>query len=340
MCVALAGYLGGAGVVGASNKGRAMPQTGQILRVPGWSAQQASGLLASGMAARVLRNLLGVMSFDEYINATSSDLDSLGISRVDYREVDDANEGVSVVLLGDDAYPVQLTVGPNPPVLLYVRGNISALSLGIGVVGTREAGEIAKATVPPCIAAAKELGVSVFSGLARGVDTMAHRGALEVGVATVAVLATYPTRVNPEANVGLAKEILESGGAVISESREATPRAGLYFARNRIIAGLSSVVVPAEASLNSGTMGTVSDALEWRRYLVVPVPGGARRNLLGAEALLALSGETQLPLRGLRISASLRSEIEKRGWVANACAAGPSELREFIRLGHLLSPLL
>jgi DNA processing protein len=278
------------------------------------------------------------MSFDEYLNAGSTELAELGIARVDYQEVDDASEGVTAVLIGDDEYPVQLTRGPNPPVILYVRGNLSALSLGIGVVGTREAGDIARATVPPCIAAAKELGVTVFSGLAKGVDAMAHRGAVDSGVTTVAVLATYPTHVTPTANIALSKEILDSGGAVISESRQSVPRAGLYFARNRIIAGLSSVVIPAEASLKSGTMGTVADALEWGRCLVVPVPSIARRNLPGAEALLALAGETVSPLQGLRVSAGLRGEIEKRGWIANACAATPGELRQFICLGHWFSP--
>jgi DNA processing protein len=278
------------------------------------------------------------MSFDEYINASSAQLAELGVARVDYREVDDESEGVTAVLIGDDAYPTQLTCGPNPPVILYVRGNLGALSLGIGVVGTREAGDIARATVPPCISAAKELGVTVFSGLARGVDTMAHRGALDSGVATVAVVATYPTHVTPSPSVALSKEILDSGGAVISESRATVPRAGLYFARNRIIAGLSSVVIPAEASLKSGTMGTVADALEWGRCLVVPVPSKTRRGLPGAEALLALAGETALPLRGLKVSAALRAEIEKRGWVANACATTPSELQQFICLGHWFSP--
>lgn len=316
-----------------------MSQTTSPTRVAGWSAKEASGLLAAGMTARVLRGLLGTMSFAEYLDAGSTELAELGIARVDYQEVDDASEGVTAVLIGDDDYPVQLTRGPNSPVILYVRGNLAALSLGIGVVGTREASDIARSTVPPCIAAAKELGVTVFSGLAKGVDTMAHRGALDAGVTTVAVLATYPTYVTPTANISLSKEILDNGGAVISESRQSVPRAGLYFARNRIIAGLSSVVVPAEASLKSGTMGTVADALEWGRCLVVPIPSAARRHLPGAEALLALSGEAPMLRQGLRVSASLWDEIEKRGWIANACATTPGELRQFICLGHWFSPL-
>ena len=314
-----------------------MSKTTELTRVAGWGAQEASGLLAAGMTARVLRDLLGTMSFAEYIDASVTELTDLRIPRVDYQAVDDSVEGVTPVLIGDKAYPAQLLSGPNPPVILYVRGNLEALGLGVGVVGTREAGDIARATVPPCIAAAKELGVTVFSGLARGVDTMAHREALNQGVTTVAVLATYPTHVTPTANIALSKEILESGGAVVSESRQIVPRAGLYFARNRIIAGLSSVVVPAEASLKSGTMGTVADALEWDRYLVVPVPGTSRRALLGAEALLALAGETVLTKENLRVSVATWGEIEKRGWVAHASAGNAGELRQFICLGHWFS---
>jgi hypothetical protein len=158
-------------------------------------------------------------------------------------------------------------------------------------------------------------------------------------VPTVAVLSTYPTHPSPAQNRDLAEEILASGGAVISESFGSAPTPALLQARNRIIAGLASVTIPAEAGLNSGTMGTVAAALEAGRAVVVPLPKPSARMLPGAEALLALAGITEMPRKSLKVTNATFERLKISGF-ANAVADTPAALTELIVLAHRFSPYL
>ncbi len=181
--------------------------------------------------------------------------------------------GVSLVAYDDPAYPEALRATYDPPVMLYVRGEIRPDdNIGIAVVGTRRASHYGREQAERFGVLLGRAGFTVVSGLARGVDSFAHRGALESGGRTFAILGSGLKHVYPAENRDLAAEI-SSQGAVISEfpldmqpTRENFPR------RNRIVAGMSLGVLVIEAPERSGALITARLAAEMSRELFV-VPG-------------------------------------------------------------------
>lgn len=181
--------------------------------------------------------------------------------------------GARFAIAGDSDYPALLGEIPDPPVGLFVRGDtLSSLLPMIAVVGTRS-------PTPRGSSVARELafdlareGVTVISGLARGIDTAAHRGALEAGGRSVAVLGSGLDQIYPPENEGLAREITR-GGAVVSEFPMGwEPRSASFPRRNRVIAGLSIGTVVVEAGARSGALITAARAVEQGRE-VFAVPG-------------------------------------------------------------------
>ena len=173
------------------------------------------------------------------------------------------------------------------PVALWYRGSLDALDApAVAVVGSRAASAVALETAERLGEDLAAFGVTVVSGLARGVDSAAHRGALRTG-RTIAVLGSGLDRVYPNEHRGLAREISDHGSLVISEFAPGTPPLQFHFPlRNRIISGLSRAVVVIEASENSGSLITAACALEQGRD-VMAVPGNvlSGRNR-GGHALL------------------------------------------------------
>ena len=184
-------------------------------------------------------------------------------------------EGADVLVLDDGAYPSLLREIPDPPVTLYVRGRWAECldAPCVGIVGSRRCSAYGQNVA---LSLARELasrGVTVVSGLARGIDAAAHRGALEAVGRTVAVLGTGLDEVYPRDHRKLASEILERGGALVTQFPLGTPPVAENFPyRNRIISGLSLGVVVVEASENSGSLITARLALEQGRE-VFAVPG-------------------------------------------------------------------
>ncbi len=180
---------------------------------------------------------------------------------------------VKLVSIFDDNYPQLLKSIPDAPVLLYVKGNMTKEnSLSVAIVGSRRASLYGTAIAEKFAMNLAELGVTIVSGLAKGIDTAAHRGALKAKGATIAVLGNGLATVYPTENKKLFEEIGEKG-AVISEFSMATPPATYNFPRrNRIISGLSLGVIVAEASAQSGALITSRFALEQGRE-VFAVPG-------------------------------------------------------------------
>ncbi len=196
--------------------------------------------------------------------------------------------GISCVTLDDAEYPSRLRQIYDPPVVLYVRGNIEVLSLpGIAVIGTRHPTPygIGMAERLACDLAARN--VAIISGLARGVDTAAHRGAVSAKGKTVAVFGTGVDVVYPKENSRLADQILSVGGALISEFPLGTFAAPQNFPiRNRIISGMSFGVLVVEAAEYSGTRITARCALEQNRE-VFAVPGNVtNKNSWGPNTLI------------------------------------------------------
>lgn len=162
----------------------------------------------------------------------------------------------------------------DPPALLFVRGNPALLGLAsLAVVGTRNPTAYGRRSA---FAFAREMsrrGMCIVSGLARGIDSAAHRGVLATGGLTVAVLGHGLDRIYPAMNRELAEEILEKGGALVSEYPPGVPPLPPHFpARNRIISGLSVGALVVEAALKSGSLITARHALEQNREVFV-VPG-------------------------------------------------------------------
>lgn len=181
---------------------------------------------------------------------------------------------IQAVTVLSENYPKQLLDLYDPPIVLYCRGDISILSNEYlcAVVGTRKPTRYGKDVVSKFIKQFVASSVVVVSGLARGIDSAAHRECLSGGGKTIAVVATGLDVVYPSENVDLAHEIASSGLIVSEYPLGTKPLAYRFPERNRIISGLSKAVLIPEAGLNSGSLITANCAIEQGRELFV-VPG-------------------------------------------------------------------
>ena len=171
-------------------------------------------------------------------------------------------------------YPARLAVLPDPPPLLWVHGDPTALAAdAVAIVGARAATAYGLGVARSLARGLAEQGLVIVSGLARGIDAEAHRGALEAGGRTVAVLACGPDQVYPPEHGKLADEISERG-AVVTEHPPETPPLGYYFPlRNRLISGLARAVIVVEARGRSGSLITARHAAgQGRDVMAVPGP--------------------------------------------------------------------
>ncbi len=196
--------------------------------------------------------------------------------------------GAQILPLDDPTYPALLRQIYDPPVVLYVKGDAAVLSLpGMAIVGTRHPTPYGTGMAERLAADLSVRGLCIFSGLARGVDAAAHRGAVSARGRTVAVFGTGVDQVYPRENTKLADSILATGGAVISEFAMATfPAPQNFPIRNRIISGLAVGVLVVEAGEYSGTRVTARCALEQNRE-VYAVPGNVtNRNSWGPNTLI------------------------------------------------------
>jgi DNA processing protein len=199
--------------------------------------------------------------------------------------------GIKVLTIWDKNYPTLLKEIYDPPAVLYYQGDISYLNRkAIGVVGTRKISGYGQQVTESLTADLVGAGLVIVSGLARGVDSVAHRTALKNGGKTVAVLAGGLNLIYPPENEKLAKEISSGNGAVISEFPPNYPHlAGNFPTRNRIISGLSIGVLVTEAAQDSGSLITARAALEQGRE-VFAVPGPINSFLSEGPANLIRNG--------------------------------------------------
>lgn len=182
--------------------------------------------------------------------------------------------GVKMVTFEDSDYPWNLKELENAPLVLYVRGNLPDLvGRTIAIVGSRKMTSYGKEVAYKLASELASVGVVIVSGLAFGIDSVSHQGALEAGGLTVAVLASGVDIITPSSNNFLARKILAGKGAIVSEYPLGTKPLKTFFPnRNRIIAGMSNGVVVVEGVQKSGTYHTVNAALEYGRQ-VFAVPG-------------------------------------------------------------------
>ena len=191
-------------------------------------------------------------------------------------------ESVRTLTWQDEDYPRRLSEIDQPPPVLYLRGRLTDTDLwSVAVVGTRKLTAYGRQVTEKIAGFLAENGVTIVSGLARGVDTIAHRAAIRAGGRTIAVLGSGLDRVYPYENGGLAEEIVRRDlGAVVSDYPLGTPPEGPNFPpRNRIISGLSLATVVVEAGLKSGALITARFAVDQGRD-VLAVPG----NIFGSQS--------------------------------------------------------
>ena len=249
--------------------------------------------------------------------------------------------GVEVISLLHPHYPVRLRHIEDPPLVLFVRGNISS-GFSIAVVGSRTCSNYGRRCAKELAFQIASCGGSVVSGLAFGIDSAAHQGALEACRAVdgagprnsgCAVLGSGVCCVYPAENTELAAEIIDLGGAVISEYQVlCNPRREYFPERNRIISGLSDAVIIVEAAERSGALITARLALEQGRdVFAVPGPIDSRTSL-GTNDLLC---QGALPVRSIEDIAEAVTYLKPIIWQKNRSKSSPTSAPKKRRRANL-----
>jgi len=233
--------------------------------------------------------------------------------------------GISWVSWRSPAYPPLLREIYDPPAVLFFRGNLpDAEKPLVAIVGTRKPSPVATSQTLDVARNLGRGGVSVVSGLALGIDAMAHRGNLEGGAPTYAVLGSGVDEVYPASNRALARRVLETGGALLSEYPPGTrPRKWNFPARNRLISGLCRGVLIVEAPEKSGALITARFALEQNRELWVASAGvgGAAGDSAGPAEAFDRKGTQRLAEDGAEVVYSASDILEM--WSMEAAGENP-----------------
>jgi len=212
---------------------------------------------------------------------------------------------IKIITMRDDDYPENLKSIYDPPIVLYVKGNLEKFdNLALAIVGSRRCTQYGLNTAERIGEFLSFHGITVVSGMARGIDTAAHKGTLKNNGTTVAVLGNGLATVYPTENKQLAEKITENGALVSEFPMETPPNKWNFPRRNRIISGLSKAVVVVEAAKKSGALITVDFALEQGRE-VFAVPGRAQA--------LSSGGTNSLIREGARLIEDGNDIIEELG---------------------------
>ena len=261
--------------------------------------------------------------------------------------------GGDILILDDGVYPSLLREIYDPPIVLYVKGAWSECldQPCIAIVGSRKCSTYGQNSALMLARELAQRGVTIISGLARGIDAAAHRGALEGGGRTVAVMGTGLDEIYPRDHRKLAQQILDGGGALVSQFPLGVPPVSENFPyRNRVISGLSLGVLVVEAAENSGSLITARLAMEQNRE-VFAVPGNiTSRNSFGTNYLIKGAG-AKLVQQWQDVAAELPPQIaarllpppvgrkEKEKDLINQLSLAPQDLSEKERtVFKLLSP--
>lgn len=200
--------------------------------------------------------------------------------------------GIRVLLRQDPHFPLCLKQIPQPPQQIYYLGNIEVLhnTRRLAVVGSRKVSPYGQQVTTQLVRELVKRDIVVVSGLALGVDSIAHQAALEGGGQTIAFLAGGLGKITPASNFHIAQSIINQGGLLLSEySPEILPRKHAFIARNRLVAGISNGILITEAAAKSGTMHTAGFALD-QGTAVMAVPGNITSTLSEGTNNLIKSG--------------------------------------------------
>jgi DNA processing protein len=253
--------------------------------------------------------------------------------------------GGEILVLDDGVYPTLLRETYDPPVVLYVKGAWSDCfdRPCVAIVGSRRCSTYGQNAALMLSRELAQRGVTIVSGLARGIDAAAHRGALEAGGRTIAVMGTGLDQVYPRDHKKLADEILQHNGALVTQFPLGTPPVSENFPyRNRVISGLSLGTLVVEAAENSGSLITARLAMEQNRE-VFAVPGNiTSRNSFGTNYLIKGAG-AKLVQQWQDVAGELPAEIaaqllpppsskKKKGELVDQLQLAPPDLNEHERL--------
>jgi DNA processing protein len=239
------------------------------------------------------------------------------------------------IRIGSPGYPAGLACIPSPPEILWVKG-VPPPEGTVAIVGTRHPTRFGRDVAQRAARVAVTSGLGVVSGLARGIDTVAHETALEAGGSTWAVLGSGVDVPTPVSNKGLAEDILARGGGLVSELPPTTPvsRCNLV-ARDRIQSGLSLAVVICQCETSSGTMHTARFAVAQGRPLVVVRPRGDDAAVMASSGNVALADPGGCDPALLAARGEVAELVRARRPVADVVVDDPEELAELF--GRLLS---
>ena len=215
--------------------------------------------------------------------------------------------GINILVLDGPGYPARLAQIYDPPRVLYYKGELTeADSLALAVVGTRRATGYGRQITTTICSELAEQGVTIVSGLAKGIDTVAHQAALDAGGRTIAVLGCGVDVIYPPENKALAARIVAGNGAILSEYAPGTqPEAANFPPRNRIVSGMSLGVLLTESGEKGGALITVNFALEHGRE-VFALPGGVTSPLSAGPNNLIRQGHARLVTCAAHIMEELR----------------------------------
>ncbi len=244
-------------------------------------------------------------------------------------------KGIGFMLLSDPDYPALLKEIYDPPAVLYVWGSIlPSDETAFGVVGSRRMTMYGREVTHSLTYELASAGLTIVSGLAKGVDATAHRAAIDAGGRTIAVLGGGIFKIYPTENEKLAAEIANGYGAVISEFAPDEPSvAGNFPSRNRIISGLSVGILVTEAAVDSGSLITATSAAEQNRE-VFAVPGPITSPLTEGPASLIQTG-AKLVFRAQDILDELNIEAKKRHLEVRSAIPATSEEQAILDLLEL-----
>ena len=247
-----------------------------------------------------------------------------------------AKVGVDPIAWNDPRYPPLLQRIEDPPPLLYVHGRIDAADQrAIAVVGTRQPTSYGTRTTSSLTRDLCAAGLCIVSGLALGIDALAHRAALAAHGRTIAVVAGGLDRISPQQNLPLAAEIVDGGsGAIISEHPLGLePSAEAFARRNRILAGLSLGALVTEAGRRSGAWHTVTSALDYGRE-VFAVPGPIDAPQSEGTNLMLQQGLAKLVASAADILAELPPDRTGSGQLGQAPLPMPAAVAEGDSIGR------
>lgn len=242
-------------------------------------------------------------------------------------------QGIRILTWDDDGYPAHLKQIDQPPPILYLKGDILPDDAwAVAIVGTRAVTAYGRQVTEEIATTLAHNGVTIVSGLARGVDAVAHNAALKAGGRTLAVLGSGVDRIYPPEHRGLAEKIVLQG-AVISDYAPGTPPESANFPpRNRIISGLSMAVVVIEAAETSGSLITASFAAEHGRD-VFAVPGNIfAPQSKGTNRLIANGAKPMLAVKDVLDALDLTRNLERRE-IRKVLPADPIEAALFQLIG-------